>query len=76
MPDAIVDELLDDGHGRAPEPLDYTELVRAVKSMPKTWYPGLLVELVRAAYKRGGIFKPNGASLFVKMKCEDKCESS
>jgi hypothetical protein len=44
---------------------DYNELVEFLRTLPMTWYPALLMEMVRAAYKKK-VFKPHMASQCVK----------
>ena len=45
--------------------MDYEDIRDSLKSLPITWYPGLLVALVQESYK-AGVWKPFGASTAVR----------
>jgi len=45
--------------------LEYETLVESLQKLPITWYPGLLRELVVAAYKKNKVFQPGGASRLI-----------
>lgn len=50
---------------RIAEASDYTVLVDQLKTLPSTWYPGILSEVVKAACDKK-VFVPGGAAEFVK----------
>lgn len=49
---------------------DYQDLVKGLKDLPITWYPALIMTMVRAGYKKK-VFLPSGASLLIR-KQEEK----
>jgi len=68
-PDEDLGGYIDDEKQEIP---DYETLVSYANNpkFPMTWFPGLIIEFVRAAYKRN-VFQPGGASRTVQ-KLEDK----
>ena len=44
---------------------NYNDLKRGLKNLPMTWYPALILEMVRAAYKKN-VYIPGGASINIK----------
>lgn len=43
----------------------YEDLLAYLKELPATWYPALILEMVDAAYRKRGVFVPDGASRLV-----------
>ena len=50
----------------------YREVSESLKDLPMTWYPGLIKELIKEAYKKN-VFLPGGAGVFVE-GVEEKIE--
>lgn len=44
---------------------NFDKIVDSIKDLPITWYPGLLIELVKEAY-RLGVFVPGGVTKLLK----------
>jgi hypothetical protein len=44
---------------------DYNDLKNGLKNLPMTWYPALILEMVKAAYKKN-VYLPGGASKNIK----------
>ena len=49
---------------------DYIDLKGGLKKLPVSWYPALILEMVKTAYEKK-VFKPNQASVFIHRACED-----
>ena len=44
---------------------DYNDLKKGLKNLPMTWYPSLIREMIKAAYRKG-VYLPGGASKNIK----------
>jgi len=45
---------------------DYNDLKKELKNLPITWYPTLIIEMAKTAYKRKAFVVPGGASRLIK----------
>ena len=50
---------------------DYEDLSEGLRNLPMTWYPALILTMVKAAYKKN-VFQPNQASTLIRHAVEDK----
>lgn len=48
---------------------DYEKVERIVRNLPMTWYPALLLVMVKAAYEKR-VFRPGKAGRFIDDNCD------